>query len=38
MSLYKGNFWYVLNDNKLIAIKIKCDKNGITQETVDYSS
>lgn len=38
MSVYKGIFWYVPNDKKLITVKVKCDRNGASLEDADYSS
>lgn len=38
MSVYKGIFWYVPNEKKLITVKVKCDRNGVALEDVDYSS
>ena len=38
MSLFKGIFWYVPGEHKLIAIKVKCDNKGLAQEPINYSS
>lgn len=38
MSLFKGIFWYIPGENKLISVKVKCDNNGIAVEPANYSS
>ncbi len=38
MSIYKGIFWYVPGEHKLIAVKVACDENGNALENTNYSS
>ena len=38
MSIYKGIFWYVPGEHRLIAIKVSCDENGNALENANYSS
>ncbi len=38
MSLFKGIFWYVPDDKRLITVKVACDENGKALQHVDYSS
>lgn len=38
MSVYKGIFWCVPNEKRLITVKVKCDRNGVALEDADYSS
>lgn len=38
MHYYKGIFWYIPNEHKLIAIKTVCDENGYALDDVKYSS
>lgn len=38
MKLYKGIFWYVPAERRLIAVKVACDQNGTALTAVEYSS
>ena len=38
MSFYKGIFWYIPVEHKLISVKVTCDENGNALENVNYSS
>ena len=38
MSVYKGIFWYVPHEKRLITVKVKCDRNGVALENANYSS
>lgn len=38
MSIFKGIFWFVPSEHKLITVKVKCDNNGLAQEPATYSS
>lgn len=38
MIIYKGIFWYIPIEHKLIAVKVACDENGNTLANTSYSS
>lgn len=38
MCIYKGIFWYVPDEHKLIAVKFACDENGNTLDNINYYS
>lgn len=38
MSIYKGIFWYVPNQHRLISVKVLCDENGNASKYINYSS
>lgn len=38
MSIYKGIFWYVPGEHRLIAVKVACDERGNSLENANYSS